>query len=221
MSRSSSRRRRPASIGVVLLVLVAGWIYNRYIAPPPAPSGGSTPTTRAPRETSRRSTPNRSTPTAERAPQEGGVLRRDTVIKVTDGDTVKLQNAGSIRLIGVDCPEKSQPGGMEATAFATKALMGKTIEYELCAKQPTDRYGRGLGFIYAVDSNGRRVLFNAELVKQGYARVYSLRPCTVDEALWNSYYEDARRKKRGLFATLGEVPDAASYRREKRNKSKP
>jgi endonuclease YncB( thermonuclease family) len=204
-----------------LLVLVAGWVYNRYIAPPPTPRDGSTPATRAPRnnaprETLPREMPRRSTPSAPEAPQEGGVLRRDVVIKVTDGDTVKLRNAGSIRLIGVDCPEKSQPGGREATAFATRALMGKTIEYELCAKQPTDRYGRGLGFIYAVDSNGRRVLFNAELVKQGYARVYSLRPCTVDEALWNSYYEDARREKRGLFATLGEVPDAASYRRSKR-----
>ena len=217
MSRSSSRRRRsPASIGIALLVLLAGWVYNRYIAPPPAPQGGSTPaprTTSAPREKPRRSTPGK-----ENAPQEGGVLRSDVVIKVTDGDTVKLQNAGSIRLIGVDCPEKSQPGGTEATAFATKALMGKTIEYELCAKQPTDRYGRGLGFIYAKDANGRRVLFNAELVKQGFARVYSLRPCTVDEDLWNSYYEDARREKRGLFATLGEVPDAASYRREKRKR---
>jgi micrococcal nuclease len=216
MSRSSSRRRRPTSIGIALLVLVAGWVYNRYIAPPSAPQGGSTPgTMRVPRDDS---PPRQSTPGAPSAPQEGGVLRRDVVVKVTDGDTVKLQNAGSIRLIGVDCPEKSQPGGSEATAFVTKALLGKTIEYELCVKQPADRYGRGLGFIYARDANGRRVLFNAELVKQGYARVYSLRPCTVDEALWNSYYEDARRARRGLFATMGEVPDAASYRRNKKKR---
>lgn len=217
MSRSSSRRRRPASIGLALLVLAVGWIYNRFIAPP-APQGGSTPTSRTTRTTREtpREAPRSSTPETPSAPQEGGVLQRDVVIKVTDGDTVKLQNAGSIRLIGVDCPEKSQPGGQEAKAFVTKALLGKTIEYELCAKQPTDRYGRGLGFIYAYDANGRRVLFNAELIKQGYARVYSLRPCTIDEDLWNSYYEDARRARRGLFATMNEVPDAAAYRRSKR-----
>lgn len=222
MSRSSSRRKRPLPLGVLLLVFAVGWIYNRFFAPPEPPSRET-----APRSTPRRTPPRETAPDA-RLPQYSpsapsreprqieGTLKRDVVIKVTDGDTVKLQRAGSIRLIGVDTPEKAQPGGREATAFATSALMGKTIEYELCGKQPTDRYGRGLGFIYITDRNGRRVLFNAELVRQGYARVYSLRPCTVDEAIWNGYYEEARRERRGLFASLGEVPDAASYRKSLR-----
>ena len=146
----------------------------------------------------------------------GGEILTDTVVSVYDGDTVKLQRTGSVRLIGVDTPEKAQEGGKESTAWAQQMLNGKTVGIELCAKQPTDRYGRALGFIYLSDKNGNRVLFNRELVRNGYARVYSLRPCTIDDTSWNADYETARRQKRGLFATLGEVPDAATWRRDRR-----
>jgi micrococcal nuclease len=162
------------------------------------------------------STPRRSAPARTPGAVEGPATR-DVVIRVSDGDTVKLQNAGTVRLIGVDCPEKVQPGGQDAKAFTTSALMGKTIELEVCAKQPHNRYGRTLGFIYLLDRSGRRVLFNAELVRQGYANVYSLRPCTVDEDLWNGYQAEARQARRGLFATLREVPDAAAFRRAQKH----
>jgi micrococcal nuclease len=151
---------------------------------------------------------------------EGGQLMRDLVISVSDGDTVKLQRTGTVRLIGVDTPElhyrgRAQEGGAEAGEFARRALMGQQVEVELCAKQPYDRYGRGLAFVYIMDRSGRRVLFNQELVRQGYARVYSLRPCTVDEDEWNALYEEARRERRGLFARMSEVPDAAAFRRRR------
>jgi micrococcal nuclease len=148
---------------------------------------------------------------------EGGKPFTDVVERVKDGDTIVLKRQGDARLIGVDCPEKSQEGGPEAKAFTEQALTGKTVQVELCAKQPTDRYGRSLAFIYISDSQGRTVLFNSELVRQGYARVYSLRPCTVDEAAWGALYEDARANRRGLFKTLDEVPDAASYRHRRRS----
>lgn len=214
--RSSSRSQRP--LWLIVLVAVAGWVYNTYLKPPP-PSNRTGSNTTTPRNTpkprssgsgSSSNSSGRSTVTAQ-----GGVPFQDRVIKITDGDTVKLAGQGSVRLIGVDCPEKSQPGGPEATAFTAKYLADKDVEVELCAKQPTDRYGRGLAFIY-LRQGGRRILFNAELVRQGYARVYSLRPCTVDEAQWNNFYQEARQQKRGLFRTLGEVPDAAAYRKKKR-----
>ena len=215
MARRSSRSQRP--LWLIVVAAVVGWVYNNYLKPPPQSNRTSTTRTNKPRNTpkSRSSSGNNSSGRGTVTAQ-GGVPFRDHVIKVTDGDTVKLAGQGSIRLIGVDCPEKSQPGGSEATAFTAKYLADQDVEVELCAKQPTDRYGRGLGLIY-LPQNGRRVLFNAELVRQGYARVYSLRPCTVDEAQWNGFYEEARQQNRGLFRTLGEVPDAAAYRRRKRS----
>lgn len=210
MARSSRSSSKP--LWAVILLAVLGWGYKQFFQKP-SRERQSTSTRRDTSRPRKRSTPKPSTTTVE-----GGKVFKDTVVKVSDGDTVKLAGQGTIRLIGVDCPEKAQPGGREATEFATRALLDKEVEVELCAKQPTDRYGRGLGFVYVEDRTGRRVLFNAELVKQGYARVYSLRPCTVNEEEWNGYYEDARQARRGLFQTIGDVPDAASYRRGLRDK---
>lgn len=213
-----SRARRPWWLP--LLILAAAWIYNTYFNAPSRqqqqrqrPSRESTAREDAARRASRNNTPRGGTP---RQTVEGGQLISDVVTKVYDGDTVTLQRTGSVRLIGVDCPERKQAGGEEAGDFARRALLNQTVQVELCAKQPYDKYGRGLAFIYLNDAGGRRVLFNSELVRAGYARVYSLRPCTVDEAEWNNYYEEARAERRGLFASLGEVPNAAAYRRRKR-----
>jgi micrococcal nuclease len=146
---------------------------------------------------------------------------RDRVTRVSDGDTLRLEKLGSVRLVGVDTPEvnyqgKAQPGGREAGEFLRNALLGREVEVRLCAKRSHDRYGRGLAFVYATNPGGRRVLVNQEIIRQGYGRVYSLRPCTVNESEWGALYEEARRNRRGLFATLGDVPDAADFRRETR-----
>ena len=195
MSRSSSRRRNPAAFWIALLVLGFGWIYNRYFVPYPVV-----------KENTRARQPDT---------QAVGDLQSDVVVRIADGDSLELRQGGRIRLVGVDCPEQGQRGGHEAAAYTREALLGKTIAYRLCAEQPRDQYGRGLGFIY-LRQNGQRVLFNSELLRAGYARVYAGKACDIDKKLWNTYYEEARLSKRGLFATLGEVPDASSYRRENR-----
>jgi endonuclease YncB( thermonuclease family) len=44
-----------------------------------------------------------------------------TVLRITDGDTNVVRTADyedvKIRLYGIDCPERKQPSGPEATAF--------------------------------------------------------------------------------------------------------
>lgn len=196
MSRSSSRRRRPFSIFLALIVVFAGWLSNQFL------------------DSSKNEKPNQTTVPKQTSRSEAGALQSDVVSRIADGDSLELKRGGRIRLVGVDCPELSQRGGREAAAFTRAALLGKTIEYRLCSEQPRDRYGRGLGFIYLRDKSGQTVPFNAELVKQGYARVYPSKECQVDMELWNTYYEEARLNRRGLFATLGEVPDARAYRRQ-------
>ncbi len=218
MARRFSHSRTQRPLWLVIVIAIGGWVYKNYVQPHSTANRSELPSTKSGSNSGSTSSskPARTPIGGGTAQAQGGVLFRDHVIKVTDGDTVKLAAQGSVRLIGVDCPEKAQPGGQQATEFATKYLLDQDVEVELCAKQPTDRYGRGLGMIY-VRRNGQRILFNAELVRQGYARVYSLRPCTVDEAQWNGYYEEARSNNRGLFRTLGNVPDAAAYRKKKRS----
>ncbi|MDQ3814071.1 MAG: thermonuclease family protein, partial [Armatimonadota bacterium] len=145
-SRSSYSSRRPW--WMVLLIAAAAWIYNHYFQRPQAPTPRRERTTRSAREGSSREGSSREgsrrAPRQTReSPVEGGRLITDVVERISDGDTVKLRRTGTVRLIGVDTPEKAQEGGPEAKEFTRRALEGQTVQVELCARQPHDRYGRG------------------------------------------------------------------------------
>jgi endonuclease YncB( thermonuclease family) len=89
------------------------------------------------------------------------------VIKVIDGDTYKVvKKDGSqttVRLFGVDCPEKNQPYGSKAEIKVSKKIKGKTVSLE---KVETGPYNR---LICKVRYKSR--LINQFLVKKGLAWV--------------------------------------------------
>ena len=187
------RRFRRKSWLFVLLLAGAGW-YSRQNSPTNRPSRGRICCTATAPSLTHKNT------------------QADFVVNVHDGDTVTLKLRGRARLLGVDTPELGQDGGLEARQFARNAILGRAVQVQVCSEQPRDRYGRSLVFLY--QSDGR--LFNSELIRQGYARVYSLRPCSVDQSAWNALYETARRGRRGLFARFGEVPDGKEWRSRSR-----
>lgn len=47
------------------------------------------------------------------------------VIRVIDGDTMKLDDGRRVRLYGIDCPEGRQETGDEATAFVRRMAEGE------------------------------------------------------------------------------------------------
>ncbi|MDR1044567.1 MAG: hypothetical protein LBP33_05540 [Candidatus Adiutrix sp.] len=53
-----------------------------------------------------------------------------TVIRITDGDTIVVRTVDfediKVRLYGIDCPERNQPGDPEATAYL-RPLQGRTV----------------------------------------------------------------------------------------------
>jgi endonuclease YncB( thermonuclease family) len=78
------------------------------------------------------------------------------VISVTDGDTIVLNidlgrrhySIDSIRLIGVNARELSQPGGHEAADYLrTLCPEGLTVRFQTF-KNKSDKYGRWLGRVY-------------------------------------------------------------------------
>ena len=118
--------------------------------------------------------------------------RWHTIVQVLDGDTVRLDNGKTVRLLGVDTPESSENRklredvyktgntvresdlielGKLATVFAKSLAEGRRcwLEHE---KQPTDNYGRLLAYIHLED--GR--ILNEELLAQGYAKAYLNQP---------------------------------------------
>jgi micrococcal nuclease len=121
------------------------------------------------------------------------------VTRVVDGDTIRLDGLGSVRLIGIDTPEvfgDHECFGRQASAFAKRSLApGAPVRYRVGVEQ-RDRYGRLLAYVYLPD--GR--LFNELLAERGYATPLTIPP---NDELADRFVAAARRARRrhlGLWA---------------------
>lgn len=117
----------------------------------------------------------------------------DKVVAIKDGDTIVLLINGeevTVRLYGVDAPEKNQAYGQRAKQFTSDLVFGKQVRLIVNNK---DRYGRTVGTV--ILQNGRSL--NEALVRDGYAWHY--KAYSKDMNLANAE-ADARRFKRGLWA---------------------
>ena len=101
-----------------------------------------------------------------------------TVSSVVDGDTIKLSNGETVRLIGVDAPEsrnafkkKKAFFGDVSKHYLDSLLTGKKVrlEYDITRK---DRYGRTLAYVYLEDGT----FINEKLVREGYATIMTVPP---------------------------------------------
>lgn len=89
------------------------------------------------------------------------------VIKVTDGDTIKVRlDSGPIdvRLDSIDAPERRQPYGRDALAALYALVADKTVELEVVEQ---DRYSRQVAVVYVGGVN-----VNARMVQEGHAWAY-------------------------------------------------
>lgn len=101
------------------------------------------------------------------------------VNRVIDGNTIVLEGGDRVRLIGVDTPETKHPDkpiecyGEQAAEFTKTTLENKVVIIKFDPRDThinhKDKYGKMLGYIYLLDGT----FFNAELIKQGYARAYT------------------------------------------------
>jgi micrococcal nuclease len=84
-------------------------------------------------------------------------------IEIIDGDTFRLANGDTVRLIGIDAPELSQPGGVLSREYLAHLLLGKPITLER-GSEDKDKYDRLLRFVYIGN-----LCINEEMIRQGYA----------------------------------------------------
>ncbi len=82
---------------------------------------------------------------------------------IIDGDTFELETGEKVRLIGIDAPELSQPGGEESRQYLTQLILNKGVTLER-GYEERDNYNRLLRFVYIDD-----VCINEEMIRQGYA----------------------------------------------------
>ena len=120
----------------------------------------------------------------------------DTFIctSIIDGDTFRLETGETVRLIGIDAPELSQPGGEESREYLTHLILGKGITLEK-GDEEKDKYNRLLRFVYLGD-----LCINEEMIRQGYAEARYLSP---DDPLRENYIQleiEAETAKAGLWS---------------------
>lgn len=89
-----------------------------------------------------------------------------SVIGVIDGDTVELEDGRTVRLIGIDTPERGDNYYDSASALTESLLLRKRVRLEFDSDK-IDRYGRTLAFIWVGDE-----LSNLEVVREGWAWCY-------------------------------------------------
>jgi micrococcal nuclease len=93
--------------------------------------------------------------------------RRFEVVRVIDGDTFRIQYDGeetSVRLVGIDAPERREPGGPAATAALRKMIDRRTVRLEFPCKRKRDNFDRLLCNVHLENRD-----IAAELVTSGHA----------------------------------------------------
>jgi endonuclease YncB( thermonuclease family) len=136
----------------------------------------------------------------------GGNPRGEWVLVtyVFDGDTIGVGRGWryeKVRLIGVDTPETVHPQkpvekfGPEASEFTKKRLKGRKVHLEFEPTNEYDHYGRLLAYVFLMDGT----FFNAELIKQGYARVIAPTPFRYYREFKRYEYE-AKRAGLGIWS---------------------
>lgn len=83
--------------------------------------------------------------------------------RVIDGDTIHVDGE-RVRIFGLDCPEKRDPGGPLAKRTLILMLEGKTI---MLKRRELDRYGRTVAKVFA---DGRDV--TCSMIRAGVCREF-------------------------------------------------
>lgn len=105
---------------------------------------------------------------------------------IYDGDTIRVDGIGDVRLVGIDAPEKNggyrdrdflrlgadspaalRRSGQDTLHYLIRTLKGKQVRLEP-EQQPRDKYGRLLAYVWLEDGD----MLNRKLLRQGRVRVY-------------------------------------------------
>lgn len=125
------------------------------------------------------------------------------VKRIVDGDTIELRVAGrrrTVRLVGMDTPERGDCGFDEAKAALRKQLRrGEKVKLKKESRQGNkDRFGRWLRYMHdgSVDTGLRQV-------KRGFAEVLVVGKGFERRPRYQRAENQARRNDRGVWSLCG------------------
>lgn len=133
------------------------------------------------------------------------------VTDVIDGDTVRAVVEGrelTVRLIGIDTPEKDGPYtelecyGQEATAYTRDRIGGRDVDLSFDVER-TDRFDRTLAYVWLGEE-----LVNASILEAGAGVLLTIPPNVAFADRFEAAQRGAREAGRGLWGACPEPPDA-------------
>ena len=136
------------------------------------------------------------------------------VVRVNDGDSVTILIDGrckKTRLIGIDAPEIGQGFWGERAKRHLENILDSSrnvyVEYDV---EKEDKYGRLL--VYVSMSDGR--LVNAEMLRDGYAVLFTSPPNVKHMKELTSAQRQARERKLGIWGKDGLSQPPVEWRKQ-------
>lgn len=128
--------------------------------------------------------------------------KSDRVTEVIDGDTFKTESGSAVRLLGVNAPEMTEPGGDIAKRFLSMMILNKQVRFERDITDKDD-FGRLLRYVYYDNT-----FINAEIIRAGYAETRFYPPDTLYKNKLKELEKIAVRNSVGLWAfSVFQIPD--------------
>ncbi|MEN8169944.1 MAG: thermonuclease family protein [Pseudomonadota bacterium] len=123
------------------------------------------------------------------------------VQKIIDGDTIVVQHAGKVRLLGINTPEiahrdrAEEPLGKEAHQRLKQLLAGNKVYLEFDQRR-RDKYKRLLAHVRLEDGTN----INEVLLREGLARALFLQPNMKHLKYYYQVESEAQEEKRGIWS---------------------
>ncbi len=139
----------------------------------------------------------------EQAPEQAHITQ------IIDGDTLVLAGGAQVRLTGIQAPKlplgragmKAWPLAAEAKSAVSKMALGRDVVLFGLGRD-SDRHGRRLAQILVADvasGQSRSDWLQGEMVRQGFARVYTFRDNRACAVALYAREREARAARRGMW----------------------
>ena len=151
-----------------------------------------------------------STPVVENSPVatssavSGIAGEKALVIEVVDGDTIKIEDGITVRLLGIDTPETKDPRrpvecfGKEAAREIKELVAGKFVVLEKDISE-TDKYGRLLRYVFLPLKGDNLLFVNDYLLREGFAKALTYPPDVKYTEQFLEAQKEAKELKKGLW----------------------
>lgn len=154
-------------------------------------------------------TPPITTPVSQIPPSVPEGALEAKLVRVVDGDTIEVTVGGqalTVRYVGVDTPERGEPG-YKAAAAANQAFLGSGTLWLARDKTDKDRYGRLLRFIYTDEG----VCVNEQMLAQGWAQPLEFQPDVTRSIAFRKLAQEAAEAGRGFWSGTSATDGAMPY----------